>query len=106
MGTSTLHPMRINSVFLPLRRWLLLVCGLWIKVQTLSPEKRILMPTREVTCALDLSRPVDEFPRFCDEHPDRTVVVYCNTSAAVKARADKVKRFYERPSDTLEITSK
>ncbi|WP_313034864.1 quinolinate synthase, partial [Massilia alkalitolerans] len=25
---------------------------------------------------------------FCDQHPDRTVVVYANTSAAVKARAD------------------
>ena len=25
---------------------------------------------------------------FCDAHPDRTVVVYANTSAAVKARAD------------------
>ncbi len=27
---------------------------------------------------------------FCDAHPDRTVVVYANTSAAVKARADWV----------------
>ncbi|MGK3879490.1 quinolinate synthase NadA, partial [Enterococcus faecium] len=26
--------------------------------------------------------------RFCDAHPDRQVVVYANTSAAVKARAD------------------
>ena len=32
--------------------------------------------------------PVDEFSAFCDAHPDRTVVVYANTSAAVKARAD------------------
>ncbi|MFX8180189.1 quinolinate synthase NadA, partial [Acinetobacter baumannii] len=30
----------------------------------------------------------DEFAAFCDAHPDRTVVVYANTSAAVKARAD------------------
>jgi quinolinate synthase len=27
---------------------------------------------------------------FCDRHPDRTVVVYANTSAAVKARSDWV----------------
>ncbi|MBC7455987.1 MAG: quinolinate synthase NadA, partial [Massilia sp.] len=29
-----------------------------------------------------------EFAAFCDAHPDRTVVVYANTSAVVKARAD------------------
>jgi quinolinate synthase len=33
---------------------------------------------------------VSEFSAFCDQHPDRTVVVYANTSAAVKARADWV----------------
>ncbi|EPC8135495.1 quinolinate synthase NadA, partial [Shigella sonnei] len=34
--------------------------------------------------------PVEEFNAFCDAHPDHTVVVYANTSAAVKARADWV----------------
>ncbi|MFV8836655.1 quinolinate synthase NadA [Aquisalimonas sp.] len=56
----------------------------------LSPEKRVLMPDLEATCSLDLGCPPDEFAAFCDEHPDRTVVVYANTSAAVKARADWV----------------
>ncbi|WP_108445114.1 quinolinate synthase NadA [Halomonas denitrificans] len=56
----------------------------------LSPEKRVLMPTLEATCSLDLGCPADEFAAFCDAHPDRTVVVYANTSAAVKARADWV----------------
>lgn len=56
----------------------------------LSPEKRILMPTLEATCSLDLGCPVQEFSAFCDQHPERTVVVYANTSAAVKARADWV----------------
>lgn len=56
----------------------------------LSPEKRVLMPTLEATCSLDLGCPADEFSAFCDAHPDRTVVVYANTSAAVKARADWV----------------
>ncbi|PIE83127.1 MAG: quinolinate synthase [Candidatus Contendobacter odensis] len=56
----------------------------------LSPEKRILMPAPEADCSLDLSCPVDEFTAFCDAHPDRTVMVYANTSAAVKARADWV----------------
>jgi quinolinate synthase len=56
----------------------------------LSPEKTVLMPTLEATCSLDLGCPVDKFSAFCDEHPDHTVVVYANTSAAVKARADWV----------------
>jgi quinolinate synthase len=54
----------------------------------LSPHKRILMPDLDATCSLDLGCPADEFVAFCDAHPDRTVVVYANTSAAVKARAD------------------
>ena len=56
----------------------------------LNPEKRILMPTLEAECSLDLKTPAVEFIRICDQHPDRTVVVYANTSAAVKARADWV----------------
>ncbi|MBI2772031.1 MAG: quinolinate synthase NadA [Burkholderiales bacterium] len=54
----------------------------------LSPEKRVLMPDLDATCSLDLGCPIDEFSAFCDQHPDRTVVVYANTSAAVKARSD------------------
>jgi len=54
----------------------------------LSPDKTILMPDLDATCSLDLGCPADEFTAFCDAHPDRTVVVYANTSAAVKARAD------------------
>lgn len=56
----------------------------------LNPEKRVLMPTLEATCSLDIGCPADEFAAYCDQHPDRTVVVYANTSAAVKARADWV----------------
>ncbi|HYF97469.1 MAG TPA: quinolinate synthase NadA [Coxiellaceae bacterium] len=56
----------------------------------LSPEKRILMPDLAATCSLDLSCPIEEFSAFCDQYPDRTVVVYANTSAEVKARADWV----------------
>ena len=54
----------------------------------LNPEKRVLMPDLKAECSLDLGCPADEFSKFCDAHPDRTVVVYANTSAAVKARAD------------------
>ena len=56
----------------------------------LSPEKRVLMPTLEAECSLDLGCPAERFIPFCDSHPDRTVVVYSNTSAEVKARADWV----------------
>jgi quinolinate synthase len=54
----------------------------------LNPEKRVLMPDLQAECSLDLGCPADEFSKFCDAYPDRTVVVYANTSAAVKARAD------------------
>jgi len=56
----------------------------------LSPHKRVLVVEKDAECSLDLGCPADEFNKFCDEHPDRTVVVYANTSAAVKARADWV----------------
>jgi quinolinate synthase len=56
----------------------------------LNPEKRVLMPTLEAECSLDLGCPADQFIPFCDAHPDRQVVVYSNTSAEVKARADWV----------------
>lgn len=71
----------------------LLVAGVRFMGETakiLSPEKTILMPTLQAECSLDLGCPIDAFSAFCDAHPDRTVVVYANTSAAVKARADWV----------------
>ncbi|UDQ81489.1 quinolinate synthase NadA [Erwinia rhapontici] len=71
----------------------LLVAGVRFMGETakiLSPEKTILMPTLQAECSLDLGCPIEEFSQFCDAHPDRTVVVYANTSAAVKARADWV----------------
>ena len=54
----------------------------------LGPEKRVLVPDLDATCSLDLGCPPAAFGAFCDANPDRTVVVYANTSAAVKARAD------------------
>jgi len=56
----------------------------------LNPEKRVVMPDLAAECSLDLSCPVETFSAFCDQHPDRTVVVYANTSAEVKARSDWV----------------
>lgn len=56
----------------------------------LNPEKRVIMPDLTATCLLDENCPIDEFIAFCAQHPDRIVVVYANTSAAVKAHADWV----------------
>ena len=69
----------------------LVVCGVRFMGETakiLNPEKTVIMPDLDAECSLDLGCPADVFTRFCDQHPDRTVVVYANTSAAVKARAD------------------
>ena len=71
----------------------LVVCGVRFMGETakmLNPEKRVLMPDLRATCSLDEGCPADEFSAFCDAHPDRTVVVYANTSAEVKARSDWV----------------
>lgn len=72
---------------------ILVVAGVRFMGETakiLNPEKRIIMPDLDAECSLDLGCPDQEFVEFCDQHPDRTVVVYANTSAKVKARADWV----------------
>jgi len=71
----------------------IVVAGVKFMAETskiLSPEKRVLLLDNDAECSLDIGCPIDEFSAFCDQHPDRTVVVYANTSAAVKARADWV----------------
>lgn len=69
----------------------LIVAGVRFMGETakiLSPEKRVFMPDLEATCSLDLGCNAADFAAFRATHPDRTVVVYANTSAAVKAQAD------------------
>ncbi|CRK85961.1 Quinolinate synthase A [Candidatus Providencia siddallii] len=71
----------------------LIVAGVKFMGETakiLSPKKNILMPTLESQCSLDINCPEKDFIQFCNENIDRTVVVYANTSAAVKARSDWV----------------
>ncbi len=71
----------------------LIVAGVKFMGETakiLSPDKQVLILDDKAECSLDLSAPIDAFSAFCDQHPDRTVVVYANTSAAVKARANWV----------------
>lgn len=66
------------------------VCFMGETAKILNPEKRVLMPDARATCSLDLECPAELFSEFCDAHPEYTSVVYANTSAAVKARADWV----------------
>lgn len=69
----------------------LIVAGVRFMGETakiLSPEKRVLMPDLDATCSLDLGCDANDFAAFRALHPDRVVVVYANTSAAVKAQAD------------------
>lgn len=71
----------------------LVVCGVRFMGETakiLNPEKRVLMPDLAATCSLDESCPANLFSAYCDQHPGHVVVVYANTSAAVKARSDWV----------------
>lgn len=71
----------------------LIVAGVKFMGETakiLNPEKRVLMPDLGAECSLDIACPADALAAFCDAHPDRLSVVYANTSAAVKARADWV----------------
>ena len=56
----------------------------------LAPQKRVLMPNLAAECSLDIGCPPDEFEALVADHPDRTVVVYANTSARVKALSDWV----------------
>jgi len=71
----------------------LIVAGVRFMGETakiLSPDKKILMLDMEATCSLDTGCDYINFKKFCDDHPDREVVVYANTSAEVKSIADWV----------------
>ena len=71
----------------------LIVAGVKFMGETakiLNPDKRIYMLDMEATCSLDIGCDYENFKKFCDEHPEREVVVYANTSAEVKSIADWV----------------
>jgi len=72
---------------------ILIVAGVRFMGETakiLNPEKKILMPTLEAECSLDLNCPAPKLLEFRNLYPDRELVVYANTSAEVKAMADWV----------------
>lgn len=71
----------------------LLIAGVRFMGETakiLCPDKRVIMVSPEADCSLDMGCPAEELEALHERHPDRTLVVYANTSAAVKALADWV----------------
>ncbi|OUV02689.1 MAG: quinolinate synthase [Betaproteobacteria bacterium TMED82] len=70
---------------------ILIVAGVKFMGETakiLSPQKKVFMVNNMATCSLDVGCSFDDFNEFCDNNPSRTVLVYANTSASIKARSD------------------
>jgi quinolinate synthase len=66
-------------------------CGVHFMVETasiLSPDKIVLIPDLDAGCSLADSITADEVRAWKDRHPGAIVVMYVNTSAAVKAETD------------------
>jgi quinolinate synthase len=54
----------------------------------LAPGKKVLLPDMNAGCSLADSCKADDFKRFIDENPGRTVITYVNTTAEIKALSD------------------
>ncbi len=54
----------------------------------LSPEKKIIIPDILAGCSLAESCKKEDFEKFINENPGRTVITYVNTTADIKALSD------------------
>jgi quinolinate synthase len=54
----------------------------------LAPHKKVLLPDLMAGCSLADSCRYDDFKKFIEENPGRTVVTYVNTTADIKALSD------------------
>lgn len=54
----------------------------------LAPEKMVLLPDLNAGCSLADSCKAEDFQKFINENPGRTVITYVNTSADIKALSD------------------
>jgi quinolinate synthase len=66
-------------------------CGVHFMAETasiLSPDKTVLLPDPDAGCSLADSITADQLRSWKAKHPGAVVVMYVNTSAAVKAETD------------------
>jgi quinolinate synthase len=54
----------------------------------LAPEKKVLLPDMDAGCSLADSCKAEDFKKFIEENPGRTVITYVNTTAEIKALSD------------------
>jgi quinolinate synthase len=54
----------------------------------LAPEKKVLLPDLDAGCSLADSCKADDFKKFIENNPGRTVITYVNTSAEIKSLSD------------------
>ncbi len=54
----------------------------------LSPEKKVLLPDMNAGCSLADSCKAEDFKKFLEENPGRTVITYVNTNTEIKALSD------------------
>lgn len=54
----------------------------------LSPEKKVIIPDLMAGCSLADSCKKEDFEKFINDNPGRTVVTYVNTTAEIKALSD------------------
>jgi quinolinate synthase len=69
----------------------IIFCGVHFMAETasvLSPEKRVIIPDADAGCSLADSITADQLREWKAKHPGAVVVMYVNTTAAVKAETD------------------
>ena len=54
----------------------------------LAPDKKVLLPDMNAGCSLADSCKKEDFEKFLNENPGKTVISYVNTTAEIKALSD------------------
>jgi quinolinate synthase len=54
----------------------------------LSPQKKVLLPDLNAGCSLADSCKAEDFKKFIDDNPGRTVITYVNTNTDIKVLSD------------------
>ncbi|MDX1358657.1 MAG: quinolinate synthase NadA [Clostridia bacterium] len=70
---------------------IILFAGVHFMAETaklLAPDKKVLIPDLNAGCSLADSCPPDEFRKFVEDNPGRTVITYVNSTAEIKALTD------------------